>query len=147
MGDWLDGLMRAHKGLVEPADLVNDAQPKQSPMHDCFEWDDTAAGEQYRLHQAGEMCRVVVVIRPELQTDPDGPPIEVRQTISIKHPEKESPARCYVLVSQLMKTPAGREVALADALRELNACKRKYAYLKELAGVFEALAEAERKVA
>lgn len=42
------------------ADLVvEEARPKQSPLHPYFEWDDRRAAEQHRLEQARLMIRRV----------------------------------------------------------------------------------------
>ena len=32
--------------------FIKDAKNINSPIHDCFEWDDTKAGHQWRLQQA-----------------------------------------------------------------------------------------------
>lgn len=39
-------------GAVGPEQLVERARPNDSPIHHLFEWNDSVAGERYRLEQA-----------------------------------------------------------------------------------------------
>lgn len=55
-------------GEVSPSALVDAARPEDSPAHSGFEWDDSVAGEEYRLIQARQWIRKVEIIiedRPE----------------------------------------------------------------------------------
>lgn len=49
-------------GEVKPQELVDTARPTSSPIHDAFEWDDSIAGEKYRLIQADTWIRNVTII-------------------------------------------------------------------------------------
>jgi len=46
-------------GRLYPADVVNAARPKSSPLHRYFDWDDRSAAEKYRLDQARALIRSV----------------------------------------------------------------------------------------
>lgn len=60
----LEGLRE--QGEVGPELLVDSARPETSPVHHLFEWDDTTAGERYRLEQARlYIARVEYVPAPE----------------------------------------------------------------------------------
>lgn len=48
-------------GKIAPTELVEAARPKESPAHPAFEWDNKKAGEQWRVHQARNLIRVVRV--------------------------------------------------------------------------------------
>lgn len=48
---------------VLPSDFVRVARPKGSPVHGDLEWDDTVAGEQWRLEQARKIIGALVVVR------------------------------------------------------------------------------------
>lgn len=51
------------EGKLTPKIIVDDARSPSSPTHGIFEWDDTAAGERWRLHQARQMmCKLRVNI-------------------------------------------------------------------------------------
>ena len=59
-----DTLQRIEKqnGVVTPASVVKIAEPKNAPLHPCFEWDDTKAAEKFRLDQARLIIRSVEVV-------------------------------------------------------------------------------------
>lgn len=48
-------------GGVKPSQLLDAARPVDSPSHAGFEWRDSVAAEEYRLTQARQWLRVVVV--------------------------------------------------------------------------------------
>lgn len=53
-------------GAVGPEQLVERARAADSPVHHLFEWDDSVAGERYRLEQARlYIARVEYVPAPE----------------------------------------------------------------------------------
>lgn len=41
-------------GVISPAAVVEDARPKDSPLHPAFEWCDAAAAKRYREEGAAE---------------------------------------------------------------------------------------------
>jgi hypothetical protein len=49
-------------GEVKPSDLLERAEPKTSPIHDAFEWDNKKAGHEYRLIQARTWIRKVDIV-------------------------------------------------------------------------------------
>ena len=49
------------EGELTPASVLEQARSSNSALHDHFEWDDSAAAEQYRIGQAGELIRSIVV--------------------------------------------------------------------------------------
>lgn len=53
--------IRKSTGAVTPTAILDDASDPQSPLHRFFEWDDGAAAEKYRLHQACDLIRRVQV--------------------------------------------------------------------------------------
>lgn len=63
-------LIRRTTGGLKPEDVLDDARNPNSPLHDCFTWDDTVAAEAYRLTQAKAVIRVAVryLERPAPQT-------------------------------------------------------------------------------
>lgn len=120
-----------------PADVVESARPKNSPLHSRFTWDDNEAAEKYRLWQARQLIAV---------------------TVSYIGPEREGAERMRVFVSltsdrvdggyreveAVMIDPGQREIMMADALEEMERFQKKYADLQELAEVFSAMKRARR---
>ena len=70
-------LHRIHSsaGEVTAPAVVEAARPDKAPLHPAFEWDDQTAAEEYRLHQARTMIRVVHLVTTE--NDGSGTKIEV----------------------------------------------------------------------
>ena len=64
-------LERIHqdRGTLKPQDVVDEARPKEAPLHPAFEWNDFIAGEQYRNIQARSLIKVVHVERSD-ETEP-----------------------------------------------------------------------------
>jgi hypothetical protein len=54
--------IRGHNsGDLAPEAVVLAAKDDKSPLHSVFEWNDEAAGHQYRLQQASLLIRAIVV--------------------------------------------------------------------------------------
>lgn len=49
------------QGRIRPKDVVDAARDPTSPLHAHFDWQDSVAGEKWRLEQARELIRWVVV--------------------------------------------------------------------------------------
>ena len=49
------------QGQVTPSGLLNAAKPKNSPIHNAFEWDNKKAGHKFRLIQARTWIRKVTI--------------------------------------------------------------------------------------
>lgn len=73
----LERIAAQHDGLLRPEDVVQQATDKAHPLHAHFQWDDSAAAHQYRLHQARALIRSV---RIEV---PDRPLVTVQAFVSI----------------------------------------------------------------
>lgn len=57
--------IRSLTGQLRPRTVVDEARPEGSPIHAAFEWDDSAAGEKYRVHQARNLIRAVRVVHED----------------------------------------------------------------------------------
>lgn len=62
-GAELDRLRAEGGGKLTSSAVVDAARPDDAPLHPAFEWDDAAAAERYRQHQASTLIRAVVVQR------------------------------------------------------------------------------------
>lgn len=127
----LNRIADQHGGLVRPEQVVEAAAVPESPLHDWFTWDDTAAAAQYRLQQARQLLRVCV----QRLAGPDKPLAKVFVSLSSDRSEEGGGYRRTVSV---LSDQAMRSQLLQDALDELYRFKRKYAELSELAEVFAA---------
>jgi hypothetical protein len=126
----LERIRLEHGGLLKPADVVAAAVPKKSILHDLFTWDDTEAAAKFRLVEAQRIIRVVVTVVKE-----DHEP--VRAYVSLLKDRDDGNGYRHVL--DVLKSDDDREDMLKTAMAELQAFKRKYQRLSELAPLFDAI--------
>jgi hypothetical protein len=58
----LEDLAKLNKGRLTPSNVVIDAKPKASPLHDQFEWHNGTAAELHRLWQARNLIKTVKIV-------------------------------------------------------------------------------------
>jgi hypothetical protein len=56
----LERIRAQHGGHLQAEHVVDAARPQNSVLHPHFEWDDSRAGEQYRLIQARQLIKIVI---------------------------------------------------------------------------------------
>jgi hypothetical protein len=125
----LERLARLNGGTLTPAQVVIAAEPKDSPLHDSFTWDDSAAATQYRLWQARQLLRVSVTV-----IVPDGPR-EDRAFVSLTTDRGKDG---YRVTLDVLNDEDLRRQMLLDARAEMKIFANKYRRLTELSGIFAA---------
>lgn len=128
-GDVCDELEK--EGRLTPAELVEVSRDEDAPLHGAFEWRDEIAAEKYREVQAGHIIRSLEVVITGTSE-----PVRAYFPISIV-----GEGRTYTSTEVIMRTEDARAKLLERALAELEAFKRKYKTLGELADVFAAIDE------
>lgn len=113
-------------GVIEPETVVEESENPSAPLHSCFEWDDEKAAHKYRITQAQNIIRAIVVVDEAKQP-------ETRAFVNVQ--------REYHPVSVVVRNPEKREILLQNALNELRWFERKYHTLQELSNVFAAIKE------
>lgn len=113
-------------GVIEPETVVSESRTPSAPLHSCFEWDDEKAAHKYRITQAQNIIRAIVVVDDVKQP-------ETRAFVNVQ--------REYHPVSVVVRNPEKREILLQNALNELRWFERKYNTLHELSNVFAAIEE------
>lgn len=142
-GEELDRIYQS-RGKLLPADVVNESRGEAAPLHDCFEWDDPAAAEKYREHQARGIIRAVVVVKEE----PEGKEkndaehtATVRAFVNTKIGQDYEPFFPVVLHNENKYQALTR-----TAMNEMQAFQRKfdilYDFRPNLRPVFDAIAVA-----
>ena len=118
--------------------VVNAARPLNSPLHDAFEWGDSAAAEQWRNQQARHLInhlRYEIVVRGE-------PVLESKGFFSVRvAADGDGEERQYVRASVVAKSENLREQVIADALEEAKAWRLRYAEYQELEKIVAAIDE------
>ena len=127
----LKSIARRHNGVLRADDVVEFARNPESRLHNAFEWDDSKAAEQHRLHQARMLIRVTVEVIPYTDTD-------FRAFVSL-HGDRAQPRGGYRTTEAVLSNDDMRAALIEEALRDLQFWRRKYAQLKEFAAVYEAI--------
>lgn len=65
VGEELERIRLASDGKLTPPAIVEAAKPAKAPLHPCFEWDNSKAGKEWRMHQARNLVRVVHAVNEE----------------------------------------------------------------------------------
>jgi hypothetical protein len=58
-GEFLWKMREENGDVLTPHQIVDKAKPKNSPIHEYFEWDDGIASEKYRIWQARYLIGLV----------------------------------------------------------------------------------------
>lgn len=113
-------------GGATPKVIVDEARPEEAPLHPAFEWDDSKAGELFRLGQARNLVRAIV-LAPEPEKNETQSP--VRAFISVSHPK---PSRIYKPTLEVLREPDEAEEVKRRFRHELLALRQRYMALLEL---------------
>lgn len=136
VGMHLELLRSQAKGELTPEDVLADAANPNSPLHSFFEWSDTEAARQYRLHQARGLIRAVVAV----YVSDDKPAVRTRAYVHVN----EAGAPHYREASHVMSVSKTRKMVLQRAWRELQQWRERYKDLKEFADLFTVIDDVEK---
>ena len=114
-----------------PEQIVEKATDESTELHKCFEWDDSAAAHKYRLSQAQGIVRCLVLVNEKVE-DKELP--KVRAIVSTNMRENTyGPAKITV------RNVDSYERLKAEALRELEAFRKKYAVIEKIGDIIDEL--------
>lgn len=125
----LRGLANAD-GLITRKSVVDAARPTTSILHSRFEWRDKVAAEKYREQQAGEIIRVMVVVRSTGQIDPE------RVFVSLT-PDRQEGGGGYRVAEEVVAEPVKYATMRHDAVQVLRGARRTYAKVRELRPIWK----------
>lgn len=127
--------IRKVDGDITPHAVVEKAKKSRSVMHKHFEWDDSLAGEKYRMEQARKLVRSIEIIHIK------APNIPAKAYSVVTKPSREPgpPRKVYQSTEEALQDPVHRDEILGNAIRDALSYRRKYASLQELSKVFTAL--------
>ena len=114
-----------------PEQIVDKAKDESTELHKCFEWDDSAAAHKYRLSQAQGIVRCLVLVNEKVE-DKELP--KVRAIVSTNMRENT-----YEPVKITVRNVDSYERLKAEALRELEAFRKKYAVIEEIGDIIDEL--------
>jgi hypothetical protein len=131
-GEELARLEEANGGVLLPKAIVASAKRKTSPIHNCFEWNDTAAAKAYRLRQAGEMIRKIVVVYEDKDEDET-----IRAFVSIK-----TESSYYSSTARILDDDELLDNVRAQIVADLKALQKKWKQFQtdtKLAAIWQAV--------
>jgi len=138
-GEELERIRVKYNGRLISANVVTEAKDPQSPLHKVFEWDNAKAAHLWRLNQAGDVIRNIVVVN----VGPDGEKKTIRAFVNVTQDED----RHYTSITHAMSDKALRKQVIAQAWDELTSWKERYKELVEFSKVFAAIDETTQKKA
>lgn len=127
-GEALDAIRAKHGGELEPSVVVEASRRKTHPLHSCFEWNDSKAGQLYREAQARLLIRSVRVVRQG-----SSKPTRVYVNVTTEQ------GRRYIPTSVAMSNKATRRQALKEAMALLNGVKERLSDLQNIGGITSAI--------
>lgn len=118
--------IRAKRGVLNPTVVEEEARPKEHPLHDRFEWDDSVAAVLHRRTQAHQLIQSV---RVRFVTT-DGEPKSVRAFHAVRL-DPTATGFEYLTAKEVSTTPLTREMMLAAMRRDFMALRERYAAFSE----------------
>lgn len=109
--DYIEDIKQKRGGITSQL-LVVEANDEDSPLHDCFEWDDTRAAEQYRIEQGRVLLKNLIMAVIENEEEE---PVYVRCFIAPVEVENEG-GTSYLTIKEV----CGDEIKNAAYLRQLK---------------------------
>ena len=111
---------------VKPQQMVDYAKShKSSELHKCFTWSDSIAADKYRLYEARQIQRNLIITK--LPT----PENQERQPKVIRLMMRTETTGGYKSIVNIMRNEDEREKLLIMAKNELHAFERKYSTLAD----------------
>lgn len=135
-GERLERIKAAHRGELKPIHVLTDARSKSSPLHGLFNWNDKAAAEAHRLHQATMLIGSI-----EIKFDTSRGPMRTRAYVSL-HSGK---GRDYHDIRDAMSSEQLRAQLLKQAIEEAELWRDRHKRLTELAAIFREISRVAKK--
>ena len=116
---------------ITPESVLEKAKNSKTELHKCFEWDDSVAGEKYRLIQARQIIQHFMIVSPE--TDDS--------SVKVRSYQISTTRNVYLPSRVIVQQPDEYKALLKRAKAELEAFKQRYKTLAELESLFEVIDE------
>lgn len=114
---------------VKPEQVLDKAKDSNSELHKCFDWNDTSAAEKYRLIQARDVIRHLIVVKHDDEDERE--PVQFRVMLKNERTQESGYKQTIVMV----KDDDEYKKLLNQAYAELHSFKQKYSCLSELADI------------
>lgn len=123
---------------LTPNAVVEAAKDENSPLHECFDWNNKTAAENWRKQQAR---RLINMIEIEIINNNDIMYVPAFESVTIVNVDSNNKA--YKPIAEIMSEEDYRNQLVQIAWREIKYWKDKYGYLNQLKPVVEAIKKLE----
>ena len=124
------------EGAVTPQRLVEISKPKDAPLHDEFEWNNTIAAQKYREEQARQIIKNIVIIEVSEETEE---PKQIKCWVNSDRafvPTDEKLHK-YVTIDTALNNIGWRDNLIKAAKKDMSAFIHKYRRLTELSEIID----------
>jgi len=109
---------KSSNGGVQAKDFVDASRPEDAPLHDQFEWNDSKAGEEWRIQQARVMMSSYTI--------ENNPNVRAVSHVIYELETGES-ERAYFTYATIQSRPELKKAFLKQLKKSVESMKRKYA--------------------
>jgi len=141
-GAFLSVLHRDNARLTPPL-VVEKAKDEDSPIHECFEWEDGKAAYSYRLWQARNLINHITIRIETEDGNEEGAEVRAFHHITIS---MEDSAKSYVPLSMVIESEDYTNQIIQRALREVQNWRMKYNQYKQLKPIYDAIEKVVKKL-
>ena len=118
--------------------VIEEAKHKTSVLHGAFEWDDSKAAHEWRLHSARHLMRSVEIV----STSAEGDTRSLPAFVFVK--TDEGPR--YETIAKVLSDDELRIQVLNKALKEFEQWQQRYKEYEEFLNVFETFGKTRKKL-
>ena len=137
VGDKLQELRDKYNGLTASI-IIEDAKKKKSVLHSAFDWNDTSAAHQWRLHSARHLMRSVEIV----STNAEGDTRSLPAFVFVK--TEEGPR--YESLARVLDDDEMRIQVINRALKEFEQWQDRYKEYEEFLSVFESFDNTRKRL-
>lgn len=132
-------------GILTRSLVLKEARNKKNPLHPHFDWDDTTAGEKFRLSQAGYILRMLKVTIVQ-ESNEGVKTIQVPVFRSLGKKLEDGKDNQYYNSDQIASDARLRSQVLSRIWLQLLNLRRQYSEYQELTAVWKAIDTAQESM-
>lgn len=142
-GAELARIQQENNGVLTPQEVVEQARDVKNPLHNCFDWNNTSAAEQWRLQQARQLITSISIV-----VSYNGKQEEIDAFVNVTRQEKVAGAnnQIYLDIHTAMNNETFKKEVVMNAWNELMHWQNKYQQFKEFSAVFNAMKQVKLKI-
>ena len=110
-----------------PHQVLDLARNPETELHKCFDWDDSVAAEKWRVTQARQVIRSLVVVVEKEENEP----------VAYRIIQHDSEEKVYRPITLTVRNEDQYGILLRQAKAELDAFRKKYKHITELEDVID----------